>query len=409
MLLKKHSGKIRRPMNKIFILTILAFSIFLSGCSILDVADSQENQTITLPAEPQFDIKNCQVEDGDTFATILKNYGIGYGDMLNILDSASSTYDFTSIRLGQPLHFAYDDLGELKYFEYEKNKEEIVRVSLENGEYKCENIPIEYEIKTKTMKGTIQDSLWLSGLEAGMSEELIIEFADVFAWTIDFSVEVRTGDSFKVLYEERYRDGKYIGVNKVLAGEFNNAGKIYKAYLFVDADGQPAYYNELGESLKKQFLKAPLEFRRITSGYTYARFDPINGSKQPHLAIDYAAAIGTPVMAVGDGVIEFAGWNSGGFGNFVSVHHNDIYTTQYAHLSAFGKGIKKGVRVVQGQVIGYVGSTGHSTGPHLHYQIKKYGSLVNPLNLELPAGDPVAEEMKGEFERVKNDLEKQLN
>lgn len=384
-------------MNKIFILTILAFSVLFSGCSILDVADSQENQEIILPTEPQFDIKDCRVGDGDTFATILEKYGIGYVDMLGILNSSSSTYDFTSIRLGQPLRFAYDDLGELKYFEYEKDKEEIVRVSLDGGEYKCEKIPIEYEIKTKTMEGTIEESLWLSGLEAGMSEELIIDFADVFAWTIDFSVEVRQGDSFKVLYEERYRDGKYVGVNKVLAGSFTNAGKEFKAYLFEDDDGQPIYYNELGESLKKEFLKAPLEFKRITSGYTYARFDPINGNKTKHLAIDYAATIGTPVMAVGDGVIEFVGWNSQGFGNFVSVHHNDIYTTQYAHLSAFGKGIKKGVRVVQGQVIGYVGSTGHSTGPHLHYQIKKYGSLVNPLNLELPPGEPVSEGKKTEF------------
>ncbi|MBU2542058.1 peptidoglycan DD-metalloendopeptidase family protein [Patescibacteria group bacterium] len=327
--------------------------------------------------------------------------------MLSILDSTSSTYDFTSIRLGQPLRFAYDDLGQLKYFDYEKDKEEIVRVSLENGEYKCEKIPIEYEIKTKKLSGIIEESLWLSGLEAGLTEELILEFADVFAWTVDFSVEVRKGDSFKVLFEERYRDGEYVGINKVLAGSFVNDGKEYKAYLFEDVDGKPAYYNEAGEAMIKQFLKAPLRYNRITSGYTYARFHPVTQRTGPHLAIDYAAVIGTPVMAVGDGTVVSAGWN-GGYGNYIDIHHNDVYSTQYAHLSAYAKGIKYGAKVTQGQVIGYVGSTGWSTGPHLHYQIKKYGTLVNPMDIELPAGDPVPEEKRGEFERVMRGLDERL-
>ncbi len=397
-------------MNKIFILTILAFSIFLSGCSILDMVDSSEDtkEEIILPAEPQFDIKICEVEDGDTFATILENYGIGYSEMLQILDSSSSTYDFTSIRLGQPLRFAYDDLGELKYFEYEKDKEEIVRVSLEDGEYKCEKIPIEYEIKTNKLSGTIEESLWLAGLEAGLTEELILEFADVFAWTVDFSVEVRKGDSFKVLFEERYRDGEYVGINKVLAGSFTNAGEEFKAYLFEDDEGKLAYFNEVGEAMIKQFLKAPLKYKYISSGYAYARFHPVTQNTGPHRAIDYAAAAGTPIMAVGDGTVTFAGWKTG-YGNYIDIHHNDVYATQYAHLSAYAKGIKNGTKVTQGQVIGYVGSTGWSTGPHLHYQIKKHGTLVNPMDIELPAGDPVPEGKRGEFEVVMKGLGERLN
>ena len=395
-------------MNKVVFLTILVFSIFLSGCSILDMVDSEDNQEITAPPEPQFEIKNCEVEDGDTFAIILENHGIGYSDMLQILDSSSSTYDFTSIRLGQPLRFAYDDLGQLKYFEYEKDKEEIVRVSLDSGEYKCENIPIEYEIKTNKLSGTIEESLWLAGLEAGLTDELILEFADIFAWTVDFSVEVRKGDSFKVLFEEKYRDGKYVGINKILAGSFTNAGEEFKAYLFEDDEGKLAYYNKAGEAMIKQFLKAPLNYKYISSGYTYARFHPVTHNTGPHRAIDYAATIGTPVMAVGDGTVTFAGWN-GGFGNYIDIHHNDVYATQYAHLSAYGKGIKYGAKVVQGQVIGYVGSTGWSTGPHLHYQIKKHGTLVNPMDIELPAGDPVPEEKKAEFEVIMRGLDERLN
>ncbi|MFH1946976.1 MAG: peptidoglycan DD-metalloendopeptidase family protein [Candidatus Magasanikbacteria bacterium] len=394
-------------MNKIFVLTILAFSIFLSGCSILDAVDSGENQEIILPVEPQLEIKDCRVQDGDTFATILEDYGIGYADMLQILNSASSTYDFTSIRLGQPLRFAYDESGELAYFEYEKDKEEIVRVSLENGEYKSEIILIEYEIKTNKLSGTIEESLWSAGLEAGLTEELILEFADVFAWTVDFSVEVRKGDSFKVLFEERYRDGEYVGINKVLAGSFTNVGEEFKAYLFEDDEGKLAYYNEVGEAMIKQFLKAPLKYKYISSGYTYARFHPVAQLTGPHRAIDYAAAAGTPIMAVGDGTVTFAGWN-GGYGNYIDIHHNDVYATQYAHLSTYAKGIRYGSKVVQGQVIGYVGSTGWSTGPHLHYQIKKHGTLVNPMDIELPAGDPVPEERRGEFERVMRGLDERL-
>jgi murein DD-endopeptidase MepM/ murein hydrolase activator NlpD len=400
-------------MKKIFIIIIFTLTVVLSGCGFFgaiekDKTQEEVSEEIVLPPEPQFDIKSCEVEDGDTFATILEEYGIGYADMLEILNSASSTYDFTSIRLGQPLRFAYDDLGQLKYFEYEKDKEEIVRVSLEAGEYKCEKIDIEYEIKTKKLSGTIEESLWLAGLEAGLTEELILEFADIFAWTVDFSVEVRKGDSFEVLFEERYRDGNYVGINKVLAGSFTNAGVEFKAYLFEDDEGKLAYYNEKGEAMIKQFLKAPLKYKYISSGYAYARFHPVTQNTGPHRAIDYAAAAGTPVMAVGDGTVTFAGWKTG-YGNYIDIHHNDVYATQYAHLSAYAKGIRYGSKVVQGQVIGYVGSTGWSTGPHLHYQIKKHGTLVNPMDIELPAGDPVPEEKKAEFESVKNELEKQLN
>ncbi|MBT4120968.1 MAG: peptidoglycan DD-metalloendopeptidase family protein [Candidatus Magasanikbacteria bacterium] len=395
-------------MNKVFILTILVFSVFLSGCSILSVEDLQKEEEILLPSEPQFEIKDCQVEDGDTFATILEDYGIGYADMLEILDSSSSTYDFTSIRLGQPLRFAYDDLGQLKYFEYEKDKEEIVHVSLENGEYKSEKIDIEYEIKTNKLSGTIEESLWLAGLDAGLTEELILEFADIFAWTVDFSVEVRKGDSFKVLFEERYRDGEYVGINKVLAGSFTNAGEEFKAYLFENDEGKLVYYNEAGEAMIKQFLKAPLKYKYISSGFTYARFHPVTQNTGPHRAIDYAASAGTPIMAVGNGTVTFAGWKTG-YGNYIDIHHNDVYETQYAHLSAYAKGIRYGSKVVQGQVIGYVGSTGWSTGPHLHYQIRKHGTLVNPAQVDLPPGDPVREEKKAEFEMVMRGLDQRLN
>ncbi|MDD2656304.1 MAG: peptidoglycan DD-metalloendopeptidase family protein [Patescibacteria group bacterium] len=360
--------------------------------------------------EKKYNIANHIVEEDDTFATIMEEFGIDYSEMLAILDAASSTYDMTRIRVGQPIRLAKDEGGKDVYLEYETGKEYYVHIDfLDDYQFNVEKRAIEYKTEVVKQGASISSSMYLDGLDAEIPEAIIVDFANVFAWTIDFSVQVQKDDSFEILYEKRSREGQEVNYGRVLAGKFVNSGKVYTAYLFEDEEGKAAYYSAEGENLQKQFLKAPLEFKRITSGFTYARFDPINYSKQKHLAIDYAATIGTPIMAVGDGIIEFAGWNSQGFGNFVSIHHNDTYTTQYAHMSGFGPGIKNGVQVVQGQVIGYVGSTGHSTGPHLHYQIKQNGALVNPLNLELPAGDPVPEDKLEEFKKVVEEYDGLMN
>ena len=360
--------------------------------------------------EKKYNIANHIVEEDDTFATIMKEFGIDYSEMLAILDAASTTYDMTRIRVGQPIRLAKDERGKDVYLEYETGKEYYVHIDfLDDYKFNVEKREIKYTTEIVKQSANINSSMYLDGLDANIPEGVIVDFANIFAWTIDFSVQVQKDDSFEILYEKRSREGQEVNYGRVLAGKFVNSGKVYTAYLFEDEEGKAAYYSAEGENLQKQFLKAPLEFKRITSGFTYARFDPINYTKQKHLAIDYAAPIGTPVLAVGDGVVDFAGWSSIGFGNFVSIHHNDTYTTQYAHMSAFGPGIKKGVPVVQGQVIGYVGSTGHSTGPHLHYQIKENGALVNPLNLELPAGDPVPEDKLEEFKKVVDEYDGLMN
>ena len=354
---------------------------------------------VEIAPELKYQIIEHIIEDGDVFATVMEDLGFDYLETMEILEVSSSTYDFTSIRVGRPFRLFKTEMGERVKIEYEKDSEEIATVEFKNEKYFPSLVPIEYETKTNALSGVVSSSLWFSGLEVGMPEELIIEFADVFAWTVDFSVQTKKGDSFKVLYEKRFRDGNYVGIGRVLAGEFVNNGDSYKAYLFEDKDGGSAYFSEAGEAMQKQFLKAPLSYSRITSGYTYARFHPVTHNTGPHRAIDYAAPIGTPVMSVGDGTVMQAGWN-GGFGNYIDIHHNDTYSTQYAHLSSYARGITRGAKVKQGEVIGYVGSTGWSTGPHLHYQIKKYGTLVNPLQIELPPGDPVVEDRRGEFDEV---------
>jgi len=360
--------------------------------------------------EKKYNIANHIVEEDDTFATIMEEFGIDYSEMLAVLDAASTTYDMTRIRVGQPIRLAKDERGKDVYLEYETGKEYYVHIDfLDDYKFNVEKREIKYTTEIVKQSANINSSMYLDGLDANIPEGVIVDFANIFAWTIDFSVQVQKDDSFEILYEKRSREGQEVNYGRVLAGKFVNSGKVYTAYLFEDEEGKAAYYSAEGENLQKQFLKAPLEFKRITSGFTYARFDPINYTKQKHLAIDYAAPIGTPVLAVGDGVVDFAGWSNIGFGNFVSIHHNDTYTTQYAHMSGFGPGIKNGVQVVQGQVIGYVGSTGHSTGPHLHYQIKQNGALVNPLNLELPAGDPVPENKLEEFKKVVEEYDGLMN
>ncbi|MBI2436643.1 MAG: peptidoglycan DD-metalloendopeptidase family protein [Candidatus Magasanikbacteria bacterium] len=403
-------------MHKHFLLIILVLAIIGTVFYVKKGSSEgveQVNRTVEetqTPPEPKINISTHTIEEQETFATVLEDFGIGYSQMLEILDSASSTYDLTRIRVGQPMRLAVDTNRAIKYLEYELSKENYIHIEfLTDGNYRVTQKQIQYETQIIRQAGTISNSLYLDGLATNIPEGVIIEYANIFAWTIDFSVQVQPGDSFEILYEKRSRDGKDAGYGKILAGKFVNSGRVYDAYLFEDAEGKTAYYSAQGESLQKQFLKAPLEFRRISSGYAYARFDPVLHRNLPHLAIDYAAALGTPVMAVGDGTVEFAGWNNQGFGNFVSIHHNETYTTQYAHMSGFGSGIKKGVSVVQGQVIGYVGSTGNSTGPHLHYQIKKNGTLVNPLQLELPAGDAISENKKSEFEQIVAKYDEQLN
>jgi len=383
------------------LLALVGMLWFSRGVSTLGEKINYEERVaiVASPPESPYIFTTHIVEDGQTFGTALVSLGFTYTEMLHVVDIASSTYDFTRIRGGRPLILAtWKDTGVRAYLDYERDKHSIVRVTFDD-EWEVEIIPIEYTIEEVYAHATVESSLYISGLNEQIPEEIIMQFADVFAWTIDFSTQVQSGDSFGLLYERRYRDGEYAGTGRVLAGTFVNRGTSLYAFLYEQEEGRPSYFNESGESMVKQFLRAPLNYKRITSGYTTARFHPVIQRNTPHLAIDYAAPIGTPIMAVGDGVVTYAGWN-GGFGNYIDIRHNEQFETQYAHLSAYATGIKAGVRVTQGQIIGYVGSTGWSTGPHLHYQIRKNGTLINPLTVDFPPGDPIDDEHRSEFERV---------
>ena len=244
---------------------------------------------------------------------------------------------------------------------------------------------------------TINTSLWVDMREAGVSPELIISLSDIYAWTVDF-FGLQKGDRFRVLYEEKLCEGEVVAVDTVRYAIFTQGGQDFPSIMYDQKDGGNIYWNEKGESMRKAFLKAPLKFSRISSGFSYARKHPVTRRVQPHTGVDYAAPKGTPVMTIGDGVITSMKYEGAG-GNTIRIRHNSVYSTAYLHLSGYAKGLKTGQRVRQGQVIGYVGSTGRSTGPHLDFRVWKNGSPINPLKMQSPPAEPVKEENKPSFEK----------
>jgi murein DD-endopeptidase MepM/ murein hydrolase activator NlpD len=249
--------------------------------------------------------------------------------------------------------------------------------------------------------GIIESSLWVTMTEAGTDPLLIHSLSEVFAWQVDF-YRIQKGDCFKVLYEQLYVDDEKAGIGKIIGAYFNHHNEDYYAVYFDQGSGI-SYFDEKGQSLQKQFLRSPLRYTRISSRYTRRRYHPVLKSYKAHLGTDYAAPTGTPIRSVGDGIVEEARYSQNN-GRYVKIRHNSVYTTQYLHMSRFGKGIKKGVKVVQGQIIGYVGSTGLANGPHLCFRFWKNGQQVDALNVKLPPSEPVAEEMRDSFEIVKNQV-----
>lgn len=390
-------------MKKMFAIILLCV-LSLVGYFVIHpiFAKSSATEELTEIKEPEIILttKEYTIKDGDTFTVAAEALNIPYSEALIIVDNAKPIFDFTKVKLGKKLVLVSLD-GVSSRLEYEPNSETIISVDLQNN-YATTEEPIKYDISFETAEVTITNSLYLDGINSGLPEMLILKFADVFAWEVDFATQVQPNDTMHVLYEKRSRNNVDSGVGDILWGEFKNMGEGSFAYRFINSEGDVTYYNENGESLVREFLKAPLSFSRITSGYTNSRFHPTLEKNMPHLAIDYAAAIGTPILAVADGNVTRASWN-GGYGNYIDIRHNSIYETQYAHLSAYN--VKAGDHVKQGDVIGYVGSTGFSTGPHLHYQVKVNGALQNPLEVEFPKGDAIEENQMYEFIRQKEEID----
>lgn len=346
------------------------------------------------------------IVDGDIPAEIFGEYGkLDANAVAELLSASEPVYDFTKLRIGREIQFVFreDRLQRIRY-PFDTESAIVAQVVGDTFETKKEAIP--YEVREVVSEIKIDEFLYKDGLDAGLTEASILEIADIFSFDIDFTTEIREGDVLKVMYEKRFLDGKPGPDGNILAAEFTNAGERYAAYFF-ETDDEGSHYDGEGKELVRQFLRAPLSYRAITSGYTGARFHPITKKVMAHYQIDYAAPMGTSVVATARGMVVSARFE-GGWGNIVRLKHDNGYTTHYAHLSGYAKGLSVGETVSQGQIIGYVGSTGWSTGPHLDYGMKLDGAPVNPLSLKLPKGIALLGEQAERFHILKAEYDKRL-
>ena len=341
-----------------------------------------------------------KIAEGDIPADVFSQEGgFDANDTQAMLDAATDVFDLTHLKIGQIVRFYFDEGERAVRMEYDRNTESTIIVERSGDDFTAREERIVYDVTQATARGTIDNFFYADALEAGLSEPTVLEVGDIFSFSIDFTTEIREGDQFVFVYEKRKRDGAEAPDGRILAAKFINDGATHYAYYF-EQDGNGGYYDGEGHVLERQFLKAPLSYRAITSGYTGARMHPITRKVSAHYQIDYAAPTGTPVVASARGVVASAGWE-GGWGNMIRVTHDNGYTTHYGHLSGFAKGVKSGVHVAQGQMIGYVGSTGWSTGPHLDYGMKLNGAPVNPLALDQPKGNPLEGDVMVRFQENK--------
>ena len=375
------------------------FCIILLVLSVL--ACTQKRETAVSEPEPQkdtvyplgfctdsFRVVSGKIANGDNFVAWISRLGASQQEAHALAQVCDTVFDVRKMRAGNSWKAYYRDSTQLSYVVYDNSRVQQTVFQLRDSlsVWSCEKT---VELIRKSADVTINSSLWNDMVAAGASPDLITEVADIYAWTVDF-FGLQKGDRFRILYDERLCEGESIGIERVDYAEFLRDTTCLKAVYYNQGDGGNTYWNEKGESMRKAFLKAPLKFNRISSGFSLHRKHPVYGTVRAHTGVDYAAPTGTPVMSIGDGPVLSAGWGNGGAGNMVKIRHNSVYTTAYLHLSKMA--VKAGQRVSQGQVIGYVGMTGTATGPHLDFRVWKNGSPVNPLKLESPPSEPIAPE-----------------
>jgi murein DD-endopeptidase MepM/ murein hydrolase activator NlpD len=316
-----------------------------------------------------------------------------------LVRAARPVYDLARISVGHPFGLTLDHDGLISVFTYGIDELRTLRIERQGDDLKAEVVTRSYDVQTASVSGVITSSLFAAIMDTGESDQLALDLADIFAWDVDFNTEIQRGDSFRVAVEKMSLDGTFRQYGRILAAEFTRGTRVLKAVRFEGARGV-GYYGADGRPLRKAFLRSPLKFTRISSGFTSARFHPILGRYTSHYGIDYAAPVGTPVHASADGVVALAGW-SGGFGNTVRLRHANGYETLYGHLSRIN--VRPGQRVAQGDRIGAVGTTGLSTGPHLDYRMMRNGGFVNPLKIQIPPAEPIASAERAAFERVRDE------
>lgn len=371
---------------------------YMFGRDIIDTAGKIcERLALMEITETPSGIYEGIVARGDTVSGVLEQASTG--GVQHFVKAAREVFPLRSFREGQPyIVFTDPDSGALTRFEYEINDNR--RLVVEGSDTPSARLEeIDYAIALVVVDGVISDSLFQTVSDLGENPQLAQRIVDLFGSEINFIRDLQEGDSFRVLIEKRYRAGEYKGYGRILAANFSNRGKTFQAFLFGDSNSAARYYNQNGESLTKTLLQAPLAVTRLTSKFTNSRKHPILGTRRPHLGVDYGAPAGTPVKCVGDGVVTRKGW-AGGFGNQIIVKHDSGLESMYAHLSGYARGLKQGQKVKQGQVIGFVGSTGLSTGPHLDFRLRQNGRYIDPTKAINPRSPGVPAAKMAAFKKV---------
>lgn len=384
-------------MNKSFLYAILSIVIlFITSCNTPQKPTENSVEEVVL-VEPillfdipvdSFLIEKKKVKRNQNLSDILLKQNVSYSRITQLVDIAKPVCDVRKIKAGNNYYLFKDrdSLQTLRYFAYEKNRVEYVVFDL-NDTMRATAGKKEIVRVLDTIEGTVNSSLWNAMVDNNANPELANELSDIYSWTIDF-FGIQKGDSYRIFYEKLVVDEDTFGIGKVFAVRFNHIGTDYNAYYFTQ-DSISEYFDEEGKSLRKTFLKAPLKFKRVSSRFSNSRYHPVLKIRRPHHGVDYAANSGTPVYTIGDGVVNRKGYQKRGGGNYISIKHNGTYSTTYMHLRGFAKGMYVGKTLKQGDLIGYVGSTGLSTGPHLDFRVYKNGHAINPLKLKSPSAKPV--------------------
>ena len=380
----------------------IIFMIIRANLGVMDTVNDVDTADIR---------QNCReicgtVKKGETLFDIFKKYKLDAGELLKLKEASADIYKLKELFPGHDYKIVLDDNNAVNFFSYSIDDESILHMTRQDAGFLAEKKSVEYEKKMLHIGGTIKDNL-VSSVGGGRENLMLaLRLSDIFAWDIDFTSDLMENDEFKVIVEGLYLGGEFKKYGNILAAEFVNSGEVHRAYRFVN-DGKSGYYDEDSRSLEKTLLKAPLNYRHISSKFSHSRLHPVLRIFRPHHGVDYAAPAGTPVSAVGDGKIVFSG-HRGEYGKLLIIRHPNGWTTYYGHLSKFVKGIGKGKKIRQGQVIAYVGATGLATGPHLHYEMRIHNKPVNPFRVNIPHKQNLPANLSAEFQSYRDQMENSL-
>ena len=374
----------------------------------LDLSPKLPAESAQPPVQPPVELNvekwtSVTVKSGDSLSTLFQRVGLSAQDVYRVSQATKKSKSLRTLFPGDTLDFVIDAGQLLKVRHIKTPLQQIIVTRQEKGHYTVETITREPDIEPRFIQGVISSSLFVDGQRAGLSQKKLMELANIFGWDIDFALDIREQDQFALIYEEEYLDDALIGEGRILAAQFTNRGEVFNAIRHSDG----SYYSPEGFSMRKAFLRSPVDFFRISSKYNPNRLHPVLKTSRPHRGVDYAASTGTPIKASGDGKVIWRG-TKGGYGRTIILQHAGIYTTLYAHMSKYNSKVRKGSRVKQGQIIGYIGSSGLVTGPHLHYEFRSNGVHQDPLKVKFPNVQPLNKTQMETFKPMADTILAQL-